>query len=186
MPPHTCWEPGLESFCRPGRGTRPVRRRLPSSTPCIPHLLQSLHERPRLLHGPLFPPLPEQGHLTVLALKVLELRCLEPAQDAGVGRPQLRLEQAVGNSTTLYQPSAVRATRVTIAQASRVELRRPQVLGRRAGRPLELALWRGSASCSAPSTWLPGYQIHLAVRNLLRPRRRNAPGLTAPLFAGPF
>ena len=58
-----------------------------------------------------------------------------------------------------------------------VLLRRPQVLGRRAGSPPGAGAVRDSASCSAPSTWLPGYQIHLAGRNPLRPRRRNAPGL---------
>ena len=72
------------NFLQDGRGL------LSRSTPRVPQLLHCLDERPRFLHGPLFPLSPEHRRQSVLALEVLELRGLQPAEDRHVGRCQLR------------------------------------------------------------------------------------------------
>ena len=67
------------------------------STPRIPQPLHRPHECPRVLLRPLFPPSSEQRDLSVLALEALELRGLQPAEDARVGRRQLRCEEVAGD-----------------------------------------------------------------------------------------
>ena len=56
----------------------------PSSTARLPQSLQTHEECLRLLHGPLLPPSSEQRHLVALAHKLLDLRLIQPAEDARV------------------------------------------------------------------------------------------------------
>ena len=79
----------------PRHGMRPGRHRLSCSTPRSPHLPHCLDERPRFLHGPLFPLSAEQAHLTVLAPEVLSFAVFS----------QVKMPEYVGASFGAKRPS---------------------------------------------------------------------------------